>query len=100
MMNPRAIFYIGFVVYLLGYTSVFFDFGILEFLKIVGMLISTFGVIRWLRSSGLGSKFEREKGEDGLTYFGNKIVLRLWSGMFFIMMLFGSLTYLLELISN
>ena len=94
--KPKLVFYIGFVLFLVGHSSVFFDFEILEFLKPVGTMIAIYAVIQWLRSSRPGDKFRREKGEDGLTYFWNKVAIRLWSGMFFAIMLFSSLTYLLK----
>ena len=100
MAKPRLIFYIGFLLFLVGYVSAFFDFGLLEFLNPIGTLISIYALIQWFRSSGLGNKFTREKGEDGLTYFWNKIVIRLWSGMFFAFMFLSTLTYLLQIISN
>ena len=98
--SPRLIFYIGFLLFLVGYISVFFDFGLFEFLKPLGTLISIYAIIQWLMTSGLGEKLKREKDEDALTYFWNKVVIRLWSGMLFSFMLFGTLTYLLRAISD
>jgi len=94
--KPRLIFYIGFLLFLIGYISVFFDFGLFEFLKIIGTLISIYAIVQWLRTSGLADKFKREKDEGGLTYLWNKVVIRLWSGMLFTFMFFSTLTYLLQ----
>lgn len=99
-VKPRLIFYIGFLLFLVGYISVFFDFGLFEFLKPIGTLISIYAIIQSLRVSGLGDKFKREKDEDELTYFWNKVVIQLWSGMLFIFMFLSSLTYLLQVIFN
>jgi hypothetical protein len=90
----------GFLLFLVGHTFVFFGFGVLEFLKPIGTMISIYAIVRWLMTSGLADKFKREKGEDGLTYFWNKIAIRLWSGMLFATMLFSSLIYLLVTISR
>ena len=96
--KPRLTFYIGFLLFLVGHISAFSDFGLFELLKPVGTLISIYAIIQWLRTSRLADKFKREKGEDGLTYFWNKVAIRLWSGMLFTVMLFSSLMYLLQLI--
>jgi len=98
--RPRLIFYIGFLLFLIGYISVFFGLGLFESLKPIGTAISIYAIIQWFRASGLGDKFKREKDEDGLTYFWKKVVIRLWSGMLFTFMFFGTLTYLFQNISN
>lgn len=96
--KPRAIFYIGFLLFLIGLCAPFFRFGLLEFLKPTGTLISIYAIVTWLRASRLEDKFKSEKGEDGLTYFWNKVAIRLWSGILFTFMLFSSLTYFLQII--
>ncbi len=96
--KPRLIFYIGFLLFLVGYILVFFELGLFEILKPIGTLISTYAIVQWLRTSGLGDKFKKEKEDDGLTYFWNKVVIRLWSGMLFSFMFFSTLTYLLQAI--
>ncbi|AKQ47188.1 hypothetical protein TH63_18565 [Rufibacter radiotolerans] len=93
-----ALFYLGFIVFLIGYSSVFFGLGILEFLQIIGTAISILAIKRWLRAPEFKAKFRKENNEDGLTYFWNKIVMRLWSAMFFSFMLFSTLSYFLRFI--
>ena len=98
--TPRLIFYIGFLLFLVGTTSIFFHLQSLEFVKVIGTAISIYAVIQWLKSKDLADKFKKEKNEDSLTYFWNKIAIRLWSGIFFTIMIFSSATYLLVSILN
>lgn len=98
--SPRLIFYIGFLLFVAGNILIFFHLKSLEFVKVIGTAISIYGVIQWLRTKGLADKFKKEKNEDGLTYFWNKLVIRLWSGIFFAMMLLSTATYLLVAIFN
>ena len=93
--TPRVIFYIGFLLFIIGNTFVIFHFKSLEFVKVVGTAVSTYAVIQWLKTKDLADKFKKEKNEDGLTYFWNKIAIRLWSAMFFTIMFISSATYLL-----
>lgn len=98
--NPRLIFYLGFAIFLVGYASQFTQLKFLRILVLAGTAISIVGVAMWLRTSNFKNRFAREKSEDGLTFFWNKIVIRLWSAMFFSVMLVASLIYLLEMILN
>lgn len=92
--NPRLLFYIGVLIYFLGFAAVFIVRP-LQFLQLIGMLISSYAIIRWLKSPNFSEKFKMEKNEDGLTYFWNKLAIRLWSGMFFLFMLISTMMYLL-----
>ncbi len=96
--TPRLIFYVGFLLFLVGHTSIFFHLKSLEFVKVIGTAISIFAVIKWLRSKDLASKFKREKNEDDLTYFWNKLAVRIWNGIFFAFMFFSTAMYLLVII--
>lgn len=98
--KPRLLFYIGFLIFLIGFISEFFDLGMFRFLELIGTWISTYAIIKWLGNSKLKDKFHRENGEDVLTYFWNKIVIRLWGSMFFLFMFFSTLAYLLQIILN
>jgi hypothetical protein len=72
----------------------------LEFLKVVGTLISSFALLQWLREANIVLKFRKAKNEDELSFFWNKIVIRLWSGIIFIIMSFVTWIYLLEMIGD
>ena len=98
--SPRLIFYIGFLLFLVGNILIFFHLKSFEFVKVIGTAVSIYAVIQWLRTKDLADKFKKEKNEDGLTYFWNKIAIRLWSGIFFAMMLSTTATYLLMAIFN
>jgi len=98
--TPRRIFYIGFLLFLIGNTLIFFHLKSLEFVKVIGTAVSIYAVIQWLGTKDLVNKFKNEKNEDGLTYFWNKIAIRLWSGIFFAIMLLSTATYLLVAIFN
>jgi hypothetical protein len=95
--NPRLLFYIGFLIFLLGNFSIFLNLKFLEFLQVVGLIISVVSIVLWFMSADFKEKFRAEKGEDGLTYFWNKIAIRLWSGILFMFMLTSTLTYLLRI---
>jgi len=99
-VTPRLIFYIGFLLFLVGDILIFFHLEFLGFVKVIGTAVSLYAVIQWLRSKGLANKFEKDKNEDILTYFWNKLATRLWSGIFFTIMLFSTATYLLVAIFN
>ncbi|AYB33430.1 hypothetical protein D4L85_23825 [Chryseolinea soli] len=98
--TPRLIFYIGFLLFLVGDILIFFHLESFGFVKVIGTAVSLYAVIQWLRTKGLADKFKKEKNEDALTYFWNKLVLRLWSGIFFAVMLLSTATYLLVAIFN
>jgi hypothetical protein len=98
--TPRLIFYIGFLLFLAGNTLGFFHLKSLEFVKVIGTAVSIYAAIQWLRSKDLANKFKKEKNEDDLTYFWNKLAIRIWSGIFFVIMLFSTATYLLVAIFN
>lgn len=96
--SPKQIFFIGTVVFILGYASIFIYHGYFQFLEPFGALISSYAIIKWLRNPGFREKFKRAEGEDGLTYFWNKLVIKLWVGILFLFMFFNSLFYFLKLI--
>ena len=100
VISPRVIFYLGFLIFLPGHISILFNLTFLEFLKIIGTLISSFALVQWLREADIAGKFKKEKNEDELTFFWNKIAIRVWSGMIFTIMFFITWIYLLELIEN
>ena len=81
MKNPRVLFYIGFLIFLIGDYSTFLGLKFLEFLQLVGTTISVVSVIFWLRATTFKEIFRRDPRQDTLTYFWNKIAVRLWSGM-------------------
>lgn len=95
--SPRLIFYIGVVVFFMGYTLMFISYGLFQFLEPIGTLISSIAIIKWLRKPGLREKFQRDEGEDGLTYFWNKLAIKLWSFILFLYMFFNSLFYFLQI---
>ena len=96
--NPKLLFYVGFSIFLLGHFSELVSLEFLEFLQIVGSLIALGSIVLWFMTPNFSEKFKREKGEDALTYFWNKIVIRLWSGMFLMFMWGSTLTYLLRVV--
>lgn len=98
LKNPRLVFYIGFAIYLAGYLSQFSQLKFLRILILVGTLVSMVAISVWYRTPNFKDKFTREKGENALTYFWNKMVIRLWSAMFFCVMLFSSISYLVQMI--
>lgn len=98
--SPRLLFYIGFLLFLLGYFSIFANLGFLGFLQLIGTAISGVSVVLWLMSPNFREKFKRGEREDALTYFWNKIAIRLWSGMFLIFMLGNTLTYFFRMIGD
>jgi hypothetical protein len=100
VISPRLIFYLGFLIFLPGHASILFQWNMLEFLKVVGTLISSFALVQWLREANLWLKFRKEKNEDELSFFWNKIAIRLWSGIIFIIMSFATWIYLLEMIGD
>jgi len=69
-------------------------------LKVIGTLISSFALFQWLRASDMMVKFTKSKNEDELSFFWNKIAIRLWSGIIFIIMFFVTCIYLLEVIGQ
>jgi hypothetical protein len=48
----------------------------------------------------MSGKFTKGKNEDELSFFWNKIAIRLWSGIIFIIMFFVTWIYLLEVIGE
>ncbi len=100
VISPRLIFYLGFLVFLPGHVSILFNFSFLEFLKVIGTLISSFALVQWLRAENMTRKFRKEEDEDELTFFWNKIAIRIWSGIIFTIMFFITWIYLLEIIGE
>jgi hypothetical protein len=100
VISPRLIFYLGFLVFLPGHVSLLFNLNFLEFLKVIGTLISSFALYQWLRAADIASKFRKDKNEDELVFFWTKIAVRIWSGIIFTIMFFITWIYLLELISR
>lgn len=100
VISPRIIFYLGFLIFLPGHISILFNSNFLEFLKVIGTLISSFALVQWLRAENISRKFRKEDSEDELTFFWNKIAIRIWSGIIFTIMFFITWIYLLELIGN
>jgi hypothetical protein len=72
----------------------------LEFLKVIGTLVSSFALVQWLRAANMARKFKKEENEDELTFFWNKIAIRIWSGIIFTIMFFITWIYLLEIIGE
>ena len=100
VISPRLVFYVGFLIFLPGHVSFLFNLDFLEFLKVIGTLISSFALFQWLRASDMMGKFTKSKNEDELSFFWNKIAIRLWSGIIFIIMFFVTWIYLLEVIGR
>ena len=100
VIGPRLLFYVGFLIFLPGHAAILLNLGILEFLKIVGTLISSYALVWWLREANIAMKFRKEKNEGELTFFWNKIAIRLWSGIIFIIMSFVTWIYILEMIGG
>jgi hypothetical protein len=100
VISPRLVFYVGFLVFLPGHVSILFKLDFLEFLKVVGTLISSFALVQWLREADLIHSFTKEKNEDELSFFWNKIAIRVWSGIIFTIMFFVTWIYILEIFSN
>jgi hypothetical protein len=100
VISPRLVFYVGFLIFLPGHVSFLFNLDFLEFLKVVGTLISSFALFQWLRASDMLVKFTKSKNEDELSFFWNKIAIRIWSGIIFIIMFFVTWIYLLEVIGE
>lgn len=98
VISPRLLFYVGFLIFLPGHAAILLNLGFLEFLKIVGTLISSYALVQWLREADMARKFRKEKNEDELMFFWNKIAIRLWSGIIFIIMAFVTWIYVLEMI--
>ena len=97
VISPRLIFYVGFLVFLPGHVSILLKLDFLEFLKVVGTLISSFALVQWLREANILRTFRKEKNEDELSFFWNKIAIRIWSGIIFTIMFFVTWIYLLEI---
>lgn len=100
VISPRLIFYLGFLVFLPGHVSLLFDLSFLEFLKVIGTLISSYALFLWFREADIAGKFKREVHEDQLTFFWNKIAIRIWSGIIFTIMFFVTWIYLISLIGR
>lgn len=100
VISPRLVFYIGFVIFLPGHVSLLFDLNFLEFLKVIGTLISSYALFQWFRAADIAGKFKKEVHEDQLTFFWNKIAIRVWSGIIFTIMFFVTWIYLLSLIGR
>src|SRR5688572_22653328 len=100
VISPRLIFYAGFLIFLPGHVSILFKLDFLEFLKVIGTLVSSFALVQWLRLANMARKFRKEKNEDELTFFWNKIAIRIWSGIIFIIMFFVTWIYLLEILEE
>ena len=100
VISPRLIFYVGFLIFLPGHVSFLFNLDFLEFSKVIGTLVSSFALVQWLRFSNVIEKFTKKKNEDELAFFWNKIAIRLWSGIIFIIMFFVTWIYLLEVIGE
>jgi hypothetical protein len=100
VINPRYIFYFGFLVFLPGHVALLFKLDFLEFLKVVGTLISSFALFQWFRAADIASKFKKDKNQDELVFFWTKIAVRVWSGIIFTIMFFITWIYLLERISG
>ena len=100
VVSPRLIFYLGFLVFLPGHVSLLFELNFLEFLKVIGTLISSYALLQWFREADIAVKFRKEVHEDKLTFFWNKIAIRIWSGIIFTIMFFVTWIYLLSLIGS
>jgi len=100
VISPRLIFYLGFLIFLPGHVSILFNLNFLEFLKVIGTLVSSFALVQWLRAANMARKFKKEENEDELTFFWNKIAIRIWSGIIFTIMFFITWIYLLEIIGE
>jgi hypothetical protein len=100
VISPRLVFYLGFVIFLPGHVSLLFDLNFLEFLKVIGTLISSYALFQWFRAADIAAKFKKDVHEDQLTFFWNKIAIRVWSGIIFTIMFFVTWIYLLSLIGR
>jgi hypothetical protein len=100
VISPRLIFYLGFLIFLPGHVSILFKLNFLEFLKVIGTLVSSFALVQWLREADIASKFRKDKNENELVFFWNKIAIRLWSGIIFTIMFFVTWIYLLNLLDR
>ena len=99
-ISPRLIFYVGFLIFLPGHVSILFKLDFLEFLKVVGTLVSSFALVQWIRAASVARTFKKERNEDELTFFWNKIAIRIWSAIIFTIMFFVTWIYLLELLGK
>jgi hypothetical protein len=100
VISPRLIFYPGFLIFLPGHASLLFNLNFLEFLKVVGTLISSLALVQWLRVEDIAAKFRKDEHENQLSFFWNKIAIRIWSGIIFTIMFFITWIYLLQLIGD
>ena len=99
-ISPRLIFYVGFLIFLPGHVSILFKLDFLEFLKVIGTLISSFALVQWIRIASVERTFKKERNEDEISYFWNKIAIRVWSAIIFTIMFFVTWIYLLEVLGN
>lgn len=74
------------VGYIVGYAWV----KPLQYLILVGTLMTYSGIISFFKETDLNQEFKAEKGEDAMTYFWNRIVLKVWTFIFMVWMLFAS----------
>ena len=54
----------------------------LQLLMPLGTISTYLGIIIFFKTTDLKSEFTQDKGEDPLSYFWNKIVLKFWSLIF------------------
>ena len=99
-VNPKVIFWIGFLIFLIGDYAPFFGIEKLRFLQLAGLLLASFAVVKWLLLGKLKDKFRKDKNEDNLTYFLNKFLFRWMQIVVLIWMLFSSFFTILRLLST
>ena len=91
--------YIGFgiLIFFLGGFGAYW-LNSLVVLKLLGFLSTTYGIIKWFKATTLSEEFQKEEGEDLLTYFWNKILLQLWTFILYSWMLLTMLFWILKFI--
>ena len=100
VISPRLIFYVGFLIFLPGHVSFLFNLDFLEFLKVDRNVDLFFCFISMAARRGHVAEIHEIQNEDELSFFWNKIAIRLWSGIIFIIMFFVTWIYLLEVIGE
>lgn len=81
----------GILIFCVGFFLGIMWIRYLQLLIPVGSLMTLTGTIFYVKQTNLVEEFKKDEDEDILTYFWNTIVLKLWTIIFLLWMLFTNL---------
>ena len=84
----------GILIFVIGYIVGYAWVKPLQYLILLGTMMTYTGTIFFFKETDLKQEFKVEKGEDAMTYFWNKIVLKFWTFIFLVWMFCASMILL------